>query len=156
MRRRGWASTCFAFMLPKNKVGQVDLFARTEGTPRSPVCLQQGSLVYFSGYALHNPNPKYLCTSALPFANQSVRRQGTANCTITSALLPLLRSCGACVDLSTSQFGITTAPWQKKDATKLPSSPRLSGFTSQNQPRGMFKTLVGRSLPFSVLQYPDP
>lgn len=98
MRRRGWASTCFAFMLPKNKVGQVDLFARTEGTPRSPVCLQQGSLVYFSGYALHNPNPKYRCTSALPSANQGVRRQGTANCTITSALLPLLRSCAACVD----------------------------------------------------------
>ena len=29
VRRR--ASTCFAFMLPKNQVGAVDLFAGTEG-----------------------------------------------------------------------------------------------------------------------------
>ena len=61
MAARRRASTCFAFMLPKNKVGAVDLFARTEGghCARS---LQQGSLVFgFSGHLSCNPNPMYLC-----------------------------------------------------------------------------------------------
>lgn len=31
---RRWASTCFAFMLPKVQVGAFDLFAGTEGTLR--------------------------------------------------------------------------------------------------------------------------
>ena len=69
---RRWASTCFAFMLPKNTVGQVDLFARTEGTARSPVS-NKGVSSIFWGLAGGNPNPKYPRTVS-PLCGQSESR----------------------------------------------------------------------------------
>jgi hypothetical protein len=58
VRRR--ASTCFAFMLPKNQVGAVDLFAGTEGDTARGVSNkgQESRLSLFLAIASYNPNPK--------------------------------------------------------------------------------------------------
>jgi hypothetical protein len=61
VRRR--ASTCFAFMLPKNQVGAVDLFAGTEGDTARGVS-QQGTGV--SSFAISGPSPAITLTRSSP------------------------------------------------------------------------------------------
>lgn len=80
VRRR--ASTCFAFMLPENKVRAVDLFAQTEGVWRgvSPPTRESrlGRMVWAPAC---NPNPMYIraCRRAC-FANGSpFRRRSPAS-----------------------------------------------------------------------------
>lgn len=58
-------------MLAETKVGQVDIFARTEEQHRVSESPTRESRLFFGEIPSSNPNPVYTCTSALDAANHA-------------------------------------------------------------------------------------